>query len=263
MELTDQPVLAASAETARPIPESVRIAGKEIATWPSDVKVQLLAAPNTAVADFADRELYHAGLAAAIIEMESDPRYRDWIFKGGCGTKIRDPHEWGRPEADLIHARAMQMAAKALGVANVVVDDCWANVYRKGDYCMPHSHLRATASVVYLLDPGDPAEDDPLRQVLFLRPAHSVLRRTRAGSCHAAAVARPVSGLSAHLPRRVHTRGEPVRRGAAAHHAVLEHQPHQTAGESRGWLERFVTAGSLSVRRPHETQCAAARAVRA
>jgi hypothetical protein len=122
----------------------------------------MLAAPNAAVADFTDLGLYHTGLVAAILEMEGDPHFHDWIFKGGCGTKVRDMHEWGRPEADLIHARAMRLAAKALGSATVVVDDCWANVYRKGNYCMPHSHLRATASVVYLLDPGEAVEDDAL-----------------------------------------------------------------------------------------------------
>ena len=142
--------------------ETIRVAGGEVAIWPAGVKVELLAAPNTGLVEFPDRELYHAGLAAKILEMERDPRYQAWIFKGGCGTKVRDPHEWGSPEADLINARAMELAAKALGTPTVVVDDSWANVYRKGDYCMPHSHLRAIASVVYLLDPGDPVADDPL-----------------------------------------------------------------------------------------------------
>lgn len=27
---------------------------------------------------------------------------------------------------------------------------------------MPHSHLRATASLIYLVDPGDPVPEDPL-----------------------------------------------------------------------------------------------------
>ena len=28
-------------------------------------------------------------------------------------------------------------------------------MYRAGDYCMPHSHRRSDASVIYMLDPGD------------------------------------------------------------------------------------------------------------
>lgn len=162
MDLVERPVPAVGTSVSAVIPEMVRITGNEVPVWPSGVKIQLLAAPNTGVADFADRELYHTGLVSTILGMERDPRFHDWIFKGGCGTKVRDPHGWGRPEADLIHARAMRLAAKALGAATVVVDDCWASVYRKGNYCMPHSHLRAIASVVYLLDPGDPVEDDPM-----------------------------------------------------------------------------------------------------
>lgn len=144
------------------IPQSIHVEGRDIAVWPQGQKIELLAAPNMGVADFADCDAYHPRLAGKILEMEADPRFHDWIFKGGCGTKVRDPHRWGSAEADLIHARAMSFAAKAIGVANVVVDECWANIYRKGDYCLPHSHLRAVASLIYLLDPGDPDADDPM-----------------------------------------------------------------------------------------------------
>jgi hypothetical protein len=49
---------------------------------------------------------------------------------------------------------------KVLECEHAVVDLSWANVYRNGDYCLPHSHLRSTASVVYCLDPGDEDPDD-------------------------------------------------------------------------------------------------------
>lgn len=143
------------------IPETVSVAGQAVPVWPPGQKIELLAAPNMGVTDFEDCDLYHAGLAARILEMERDPRFHHWIFKGGCGTKVRNPHEWGSTEADLIHARAKRLAAKALGVTDLVVDECWANVYRKGDYCTPHSHLRSVASLIYLLDPGDPGTTDP------------------------------------------------------------------------------------------------------
>jgi hypothetical protein len=32
---------------------------------------------------------------------------------------------------------------------------------------MPHSHLRAVASLIYVLDPGDPVDDDPLGGRLY------------------------------------------------------------------------------------------------
>jgi hypothetical protein len=143
------------------IPEEIQVGGRDIPVWPAGQKIELLAAPNMGVTDFADRAAYHPRLAGKILEMEHDPRFHDWIFRGGCGTKVRDPHLWACVEADLVHARAMKLAAIALGAPDVVVDDCWANIYRHGDYCLPHSHLRAAASVIYLLDPGDQPADDP------------------------------------------------------------------------------------------------------
>src|SRR5262249_58187929 len=136
--------------------ETIRVAGGEVAIWPAGVKVELLAAPNTGLVEFPDRELYHAGLAAKILEMERDPRYQAWIFKGGCGTKVRDPHEWGSPEADLINARAMELAAKALEAPTAAADDSWANDYRKGNDCSTRSHLRHIASTLYRAHPADP-----------------------------------------------------------------------------------------------------------
>ena len=149
------------------IPPAVRIDGQDVAVWPAGVKVERLAARNMGVVDFSDHGLYHARLAARLFELERDPRFHDWIFKGGCGTKVRNPHLWETAEADLIHARAMRLVAWALDVPDVVVDDCWANIYRKGDYCMPHSHLRSTASVIYLLDPGETGDDDVLGGRLY------------------------------------------------------------------------------------------------
>ena len=43
---------------------------------------------------------------------------------------------------------------------DVYTDDCWASVYRDGQYCLPHSHLRSNVSIVYLLDAGEPDPDD-------------------------------------------------------------------------------------------------------
>ena len=47
------------------------------------------------------------------------------------------------------------LAHHTLSRRPVFADDTWASVYRAGDYCMPHSHLRANASIVYMLDVGD------------------------------------------------------------------------------------------------------------
>ena len=54
---------------------------------------------------------------------------------------------------------------------DVYTDDCWASVYRDGQYCLPHSHLRSNVSIVYLLDEGDPDPDDPMAgKLVFADP---------------------------------------------------------------------------------------------
>jgi len=101
-------------------------------------------------------------LIGATLAAEQDPRFRDTIFKGGCGIKVRDVAAWGASAANLIHARALQFAHRTLSRRPVFADATWASVYRAGDYCMPHSHLRSNASIVYMLDTGDDEPDDAM-----------------------------------------------------------------------------------------------------
>ena len=74
------------------------------------------------------------------------------------------------------------LAHRTLSRTPVYADDSWGSIYRAGDYCMPHSHLRSNASIVYMLDTGD---DDPGRaagrQALLRRSAHRRLLPGRAG----------------------------------------------------------------------------------
>ena len=153
------------------LPVTVRVADHDLTLWPDDQRIDPLSAPLIAVTRFDDHSGYHAELAATILEMERDPGFRHWIFKGGCGMKVRCPDRWRRPVADLIHGRALSFAHRVLSRNDVYTDDCWANVYRDGQYCMPHSHLRSNVSVVYLLDPGDPDPDDPMAgKLVFADP---------------------------------------------------------------------------------------------
>ena len=55
---------------------------------------------------------------------------------------------------------ASGQSQRGLGAQNAAVDLSWANIYRAGDYCLPHSHVRATAGIVYFLELGlDPGAD--------------------------------------------------------------------------------------------------------
>ena len=112
--------------------------------------------------DFDDHASYHPALIGAALAAEQDPRFRDTIFKGGCGIKVRNIPGWDAPAAALIHARALLLAHHTMSRRPVYADATWASVYRAGDYCMPHSHLRSNLSIVYMLDPGDEDPQDAL-----------------------------------------------------------------------------------------------------
>jgi hypothetical protein len=153
------------------LPSAVRVGDADVVVWPEGLRIEPLSAPLMAITQFDDHSRYHGDLAATILEMERDPAYRMWIFKGGCGMKVRRPDQWKRPAADLIHGRALTFAHRVLSRNGVFTDDCWANVYRDGQYCMPHSHLRSNVSIVYLLDPGDPDADDAMAgKLIFADP---------------------------------------------------------------------------------------------
>jgi Putative 2OG-Fe(II) oxygenase len=140
------------------LPATIAVDGLPLPTWRDGQVVAPMSAQLMAVTTFDDHASYHPALVAATLAAERDPRFRDTIFKGGCGIKVRHLPGWNAPAAALIHARALMLAHVTVSRRPVYADDTWASVYRAGDYCMPHSHLRSNLSIVYMLDPGD---DDP------------------------------------------------------------------------------------------------------
>ena len=155
------------------LPATIRVGGVDLAAWPERQQVEPLSAPVMAHARFADFEAFHEPLVEAVLQAEADPKWRSVlvleppgkkkvVFRGGCGTKVRKIELWGDPAASLIHARALMLAHHTLSRRPVYADDTWASVYRAGDYCMPHAHLRSDVSIVYMLDTGDDDPDEPL-----------------------------------------------------------------------------------------------------
>ncbi len=142
------------------LPATVCVAGVDLPAWPATQVAEPLSARLMAATTFADVADYHPALVSAALEAERDPRFRGKIFKGGCGTKVRRIPAWDAAAATLIHARALTLAHRTLSHRPVYTDDSWASVYRAGDYCMPHSHLRSNVSIVYMLDPGDGDPED-------------------------------------------------------------------------------------------------------
>jgi hypothetical protein len=136
------------------------MAGAELPVWPAGQKIEALSAPLTGLTVFSDWASYHPALIEAALASEKNPELCDRIFRGGCGVKVRNIPAWNASAATLVHARALMLAHHTLSRRPVFADDSWGSVYRRGDYCMPHSHLRASVSVVYMLDPGDGDPED-------------------------------------------------------------------------------------------------------
>lgn len=136
---------------------------RRIWVWPDRQAVQRMADPRICLTDFADTTHYHPRLRERILALSEGSAFRDYLFKGGCGTKVRNPAQWRCPEAELVQARAVALFKNVCEVEQAVVDDSWANVYRHGEYCISHSHARSQMSVLYLLDAGDPPPpEDPM-----------------------------------------------------------------------------------------------------
>jgi Putative 2OG-Fe(II) oxygenase len=144
------------------LPATIAVDGQQLPTWREGQTVAPMSAQLMAITSFDDHADYHPALINATLAAEQDSRFRDTIFKGGCGIKVRDIAGWMAPAAALIHARALLLAHHTVSRRPVFADDTWASVYRTGDYCMPHSHLRSNLSIVYMLDPGDEDARDVL-----------------------------------------------------------------------------------------------------
>jgi len=109
---------------------------------------------------FADHGRYAPGLVACLLDLAARPPFSQQYGRHLGGTKLYDPASWSDPAGAFLDARALAFYRRATGREGGSIQQGWANVYRSGDYIVPHSHTEADMSVVYMLDPGDedPAE---------------------------------------------------------------------------------------------------------
>lgn len=139
----------------------VEIGGKRLAVWPDGQQVRTrgrdLPILRTTFSDTGD---YHPGLIAHALKLAADPRHAGQRAKSLGGTKLYHLDQWDCPEARLLHARALAFYRSAFRTEEAAVDIAWVNVYRKGDYIVPHAHTRSTVSLVYFLAEGDPDPED-------------------------------------------------------------------------------------------------------
>ena len=154
------------------IEQSIEVGGQALEVWPTGQRLLSRDQGGTIYRTvFEDTALYHQGLANHILEMAAEPANAAQYNRSLGGIKLYNVEHWDLPEARLINARAQAFFRQALGRDSAAIDIGWANVYKRGDYIMPHSHTRAYASVVYCLEAGDPdPEDDNAGAFCFVDP---------------------------------------------------------------------------------------------
>lgn len=138
----------------------VHIGDRAVPVWPDGQSFDTLGGVLHSTR-FTDTDLYHPRLKQFILEKVQQASDTKRHGRSSGGTKVHYPDRWGCAEATLVHERVLEFFRRALKYSTAVADHGWANVYRDGDYCLPHSHNRATASLVYFLDPGDADPEDP------------------------------------------------------------------------------------------------------
>ena len=144
-----------------PADEQIEVAGQAIPVWPAGQELRALDEKEVFFrTDFADHDLYAARLRAAVDAQLADEAVQRQYNRALGGTKIYRLEDWADPAARLLNARALEAYKRAVKCATGVIDMGWANIYGNGDYVGAHSHIRAQASVVYMLDEGDPVPED-------------------------------------------------------------------------------------------------------
>ncbi|HUL08917.1 MAG TPA: putative 2OG-Fe(II) oxygenase [Candidatus Acidoferrum sp.] len=163
--------------------DTVRIGSAEIAVWPAGQRVQSAIHPDILITFFADAEAIRGGLVARIHELERDRRFASAPVAAFGGTKVYHLDRWDCPEAELLDARALAFSQQLLKSDSAVIDLSWANIYRDGDYSLPHSHERTAASIVYSVDPGDDdGADQYAGRLMFVDPRVDACCGIRRGS---------------------------------------------------------------------------------
>jgi len=140
----------------------------ERTVWPEGQAIEPAGDKMIGITHFADFADYHSTLRDTMLRLERSSSQREKLPHGSCGIKIRHIENWKCEAAQLVHERALAFFKHMLNAETAHVDDSWGNIYRSGDYCIPHSHIRAQAGVVYLLDPGEENAKEPLDAKFFI-----------------------------------------------------------------------------------------------
>lgn len=127
--------------------------------WPEGQEI-LRIDPAIAMTRFEDLLPFHDGLVEYLVAREAEKLAEGAKQTGAAGgIKVYHVDAWPVPGARLLDQRAQAFYREIVGQTTSAVDLSWGNVYRTGDYILPHGHRRSQGSVVYMLSLGDRGGD--------------------------------------------------------------------------------------------------------
>lgn len=163
-------------------PESYRIGDRDLPLWPDDADFHNVE-KGVFRTTFSDAPLIKSALVDKAMEVLAELGDEAESDAGAAGgPKLHHLERWNIPEVDLLLARVREMFKRLLKSDTAAIDLSWCNLYRPGDFIMPHSHARATGAMVYMLDEGDQNDDDPMAgRLCFTDPRFEKACNQRAG----------------------------------------------------------------------------------
>jgi hypothetical protein len=136
--------------------------------WPQSQRIEQAGDPMIGITQFADAGDYHAKLRETVLRLERSSAQKEKLPRGSCGIKVHHVENWKCDAAQLVHNRAIELFKRMLKTDQAHVDASWGNIYRSGDYCIPHSHIRAQAGIVYMVDVGDEEKEQTLDAKFYI-----------------------------------------------------------------------------------------------
>lgn len=129
---------------------------RSLAPWPEGQRVVAPDAERSyLVTHFDDHAAYAPELVLLLTDMAGRSPWREQYGRHLGGTKLYHPESWHSRWGGFLNERALAFYRRVSGREDGYVQLAWANLYRAGDWIVPHSHTEADISLVYLLDAGD------------------------------------------------------------------------------------------------------------
>ncbi|MEE4376763.1 MAG: hypothetical protein V2J55_04515 [Candidatus Competibacteraceae bacterium] len=139
----------------------------EVITWPKRTVIELFhRQPTLGLVRFHDMDLYHPSLSDQVLQRAADSKRK---IKGGP-SQIDELHAWNTPEAELISTRALKLCSDLMHSERCRIVSAYAMIFGETDYLPPQKPEQATASVVYVLEPGDADPAGSNGRLCFTRP---------------------------------------------------------------------------------------------